>query len=266
MNRLKDATIAIVNKVPIRRPALERLPALRLIAVAATGTDNIDVAAARERGVVVSNIRDYAIHTVPEHTFALILALRRSIAAFREDVRAGEWQRSGQFCFFNHPINDLHGATLGIVGEGAIGQAVATLGRAFGMRVFFAAHKGSTGMGPLYTPFDEVLAASDVGFVVSFQEAGSYAACESLAMGLPTLVSDAGGLPELVRHGIDGWILPAGNVDAAESWLRDRLMNPLPADMPAAARARALDCFSMPVFAEKTLAFYRRVCARGQPI
>jgi len=111
-----------------------------------------------------------------------------------------------------------------------------------------------------------VLAASDVGFVVSFQEAGSYAACESLAMGLPTLVSDAGGLPELVRHGIDGWILPAGNVDAAESWLRDRLMNPLPADMPAAARARALDCFSMPVFAEKTLAFYRRGCARGQPI
>src|SRR5690606_42104709 len=104
------------------------------------------------------------------------------------------------------------------------------------------------------------------GSVASVQADGSYAAGESLALGWPTLVSDAGGRSELVRHGIDGWFRPAGNVDAAESWLRDRLMNPLPADMPAAARARALDCFSMPVFAEKTLAFYRRVCARGQPI
>ncbi|MHA3902163.1 glycosyltransferase [Castellaniella sp. WN] len=108
-----------------------------------------------------------------------------------------------------------------------------------------------------------ILAASDIGFVVSFQEAGSYAACESLAMGLPTLVSDAGGLPELVRDGVDGWIVPAGDVDAAESWLRERLSNPLPAGMPAAARARALDCFSMPVFARCTLEFYLQVCARG---
>ncbi len=108
-----------------------------------------------------------------------------------------------------------------------------------------------------------VLAASDVGFVVSFQEAGSYAACESLAMGLPTLVSDAGGLPELVRDGVDGWIVPAGDVAAAEAWLRDRLAHPVPPAMSAAARARALDCFSMPVFAERTLAFYRQVCAPG---
>ncbi|MGX5660113.1 glycosyltransferase [Castellaniella ginsengisoli] len=106
-----------------------------------------------------------------------------------------------------------------------------------------------------------ILAASDIGFVVSFQEAGSYAACESLAMGLPTLVSDAGGLPELVRHGIDGWIVPAGDVYAARAWLMDRLARPVPSGMPAAARARAQECFSMPVFAERTLAFYRQVCA-----
>lgn len=105
-----------------------------------------------------------------------------------------------------------------------------------------------------------ILAASDIGFVVSFQEAGSYAACESLAMGLPTLVSDAGGLPELVRHDQDGWVVPAGDVDAAEAWLRERLANPVPSGMSASARARAQTCFSMPVFTGQTLAFYRKVC------
>jgi glycerate dehydrogenase len=160
--RLTGATIAVVNKVPLRRETLELLPDLKMIAVAATGTDTIDVAYCAERGIAVSNIREYAEHTVPEHTFALILALRRSLLAYRDDVRAGEWQRSGQFCFFNHPIQNLHGLTLGIVGEGALGQSVAALGRAFGMRILFAAHKGSTGMGPLYTLFDALLATSDV--------------------------------------------------------------------------------------------------------
>jgi glycerate dehydrogenase len=75
---------------------------------------------------------------------------------------AGEWQKAGQFCFFNHPISDLDGAMLGIIGEGAIGQAVARLGQAFGMRTQYAAHKGVEGLGPLYTPFDEVLETSDV--------------------------------------------------------------------------------------------------------
>lgn len=162
VERARDATILIVNKVPLRDPVLEQLPKLRFVAVAATGTDNVDVAACRRRGIPVSNVRAYAVHTVPEHTFALILALRRSLFAYRESVAAGEWQRTGQFTLLTHPIRDLHGATLGIVGEGAIGQAVATLGRAFGMTVLFAAHKGRRDMGPLYTPFDEVLERADV--------------------------------------------------------------------------------------------------------
>ena len=111
---------------------------------------------------MVANVRGYAVHTVPEHTFALILALRRSLIGYRQDVIAGEWQRAGQFCFFSHPIGDLHGATLGIIGEGTIGQSVARLGQAFGMRTLFAAHKGVSGLGPLYTPWDEVLETSDV--------------------------------------------------------------------------------------------------------
>jgi glycerate dehydrogenase len=93
---------------------------------------------------------------------ALILALRRGIVGYRQDVIDGRWQKSGQFCFFTHPINDLAGSTLGIIGEGAIGQSVARLGQAFGMHTLFAAHKGVSGLGPLYTPFEEVLATSDV--------------------------------------------------------------------------------------------------------
>jgi glycerate dehydrogenase len=160
--RLQGANIAITNKVPIGADTLAGLPDLRLIAVAATGYDVIDVAACQARGVTVVNVRGYALHTVPEHAFALILALRRSLLGYREDVIAGEWQRAGQFCFFHHPIRELFGSTLGIIGEGTIGQEVARLGQAFGMRTLFAAHKGVSGLGPLYTPFDEVLETSDV--------------------------------------------------------------------------------------------------------
>jgi glycerate dehydrogenase len=160
--RLEGADIAITNKVPIDAATLAGLPDLRLIAVAATGYDVVDVAACQARGVVVANVRGYALHTVPEHTFALILALARGLIGYRQDVIAGAWQRAGQFCFFNHPIRELHGATLGIIGEGTIGQEVARLGQAFGMRTLYAAHKGVSGLGPLYTPFEEVLQTSDV--------------------------------------------------------------------------------------------------------
>jgi len=160
--RAGAATIVIDNKVPLGADTLARLPRLKLIAVAATGTDCIDKAYCAERGIVVCNIRDYATSTVPEHTFALILALKRALVSYREDVIAGEWQRSGQFCFFSHPIGELRGSVLGIIGEGSIGQAVAEIGKAFGMRPRFAAHKGVAGLGPLYTPFDEVIEAADV--------------------------------------------------------------------------------------------------------
>lgn len=160
--RLAGAAIAIVNKVPLPGEVLAKLPDLELIAVAATGTDCVDKAWCREHGVAVTNIRGYALSTVPEHTFALMLALRRSLVPYREDTLAGEWQKSGQFCFFHHPIHDLGGARLGIIGEGALGQRVARLAEAFGMVPMFAAHKGKTGLGPLYTPWEEVLETSDV--------------------------------------------------------------------------------------------------------
>ncbi|MEO1291984.1 MAG: D-2-hydroxyacid dehydrogenase [Pseudomonadota bacterium] len=162
VERLSGADIAVCNKVPIQRETVEQLPDLKMIAIPATGYDAFDITACTERGIVVSNVRGYATSTVPEHTFALILALRRSLVGYRQDVINGKWQEADQFCFFTHPISDLAGSTLGIVGEGVLGQGVARLGQAFGMRTLFAAHKGASGLGPLYTPFEEVMAQSDV--------------------------------------------------------------------------------------------------------
>lgn len=162
LERLTGAAVAITNKVPLRADTLAQLTELKMISVAATGYDVIDIGACRKQGIVVSNVRGYAKHTVPEHTFALLLNLRRSISAYCDDVKNGEWQRAAQFCFFGHPIKDLAGARLGIIGEGAIGQSVAHIARAFCMEPVFAAHKGVTGLGPLYTPWEEVIETSDV--------------------------------------------------------------------------------------------------------
>jgi glycerate dehydrogenase len=160
--RLQDADIAIVNKVPIRAETLRQLPSLKMIAVAATGFDVVDIPYCNEHSIAVANIRNYAVHTVPEHAFAMILALRRNLLSYRQDVEAGVWNKSEQFCFFTHDIGDLHGATLGIIGEGAIGQGTAAIGRAFGMRVLFADHPPPKMPEVQFTPFDEVLAQSDV--------------------------------------------------------------------------------------------------------
>jgi glycerate dehydrogenase len=160
--RLQGASVAIVNKVPMRAAILQQLPQLKLIAVAATGYDVVDVAYCKEHGIAVANIRNYAVHTVPEHAFALILALRRNIIAYRQDVENGVWNKSEQFCFFTHDIGDLYGATLGIIGEGAIGQATGKIGCAFGMRVLFADHPPPKMEGVTFTPHEQVLSESDV--------------------------------------------------------------------------------------------------------
>jgi len=159
--RLKDATVAITNKVQLQRDTLEQLPRLKMVAVAATGVNNVDTDCCRERGILVTNIRNYSVHTVPEHVFMMLLALRRNLLAFRADVLGGEWQRSTQFCLFTHPVQDLFGSTLGIVGSGAIGKSVAQIASAFGMKVLISEHKGANKIRPGYTAFDTVLQTSD---------------------------------------------------------------------------------------------------------
>lgn len=160
VRRARGASILITNKVPLREAALAQLPDLKLIAVAATGFDCVDVAAATVRGIIVCNIRGYAKTTVPEHTLALILALTRSLVPYRDSVLAGRWQEAGQFCYFDYPAIDLAGRRLGLIGGGVIGGRVADLGRAFGMDVVVY-HPRPKGEGA-FVSFEELLETSDV--------------------------------------------------------------------------------------------------------
>ncbi|MFH6782612.1 D-2-hydroxyacid dehydrogenase [Methylobacterium sp. MA0201] len=135
VERLKGAEIAIVNKVPMREETLSQLPDLKLIAVAATGTNVVDKAFAKSRGITVVNIRNYAFNTVPEHVIGLIFALRRAIVPYTNSVRRGDWAKARHFCYFDYPIRDVAGSTLGIVGYGALGKSIGQRAEALGMRV-----------------------------------------------------------------------------------------------------------------------------------
>lgn len=171
--RIAGAEVVITNKVPMTAEVIAGAKHLRHIAVAATGYDVIDLAACRSRGISVSNIRDYAGETVPEHTFALILALQRSLVPYRQSVIDGRWEDAGGFCYHDFPIRNLAGKRLGIIGDGVLGQRVAALGVAFGMRPIFSAYEGcddrravalfeDAGSHVGYSPLDEVLRTSDV--------------------------------------------------------------------------------------------------------
>jgi len=162
ITRLQSADVAVLNKVAVDAAMLEQLPDLKMIAISATGFDKIDIEACRKRGITVSNIRAYAKHTVPEHTFALMLALRRGLKGYIADVDAGMWQVSQHFCLFTQPVSDLNGATLGVIGNGAIGSHVARIAEAFGMRVLKAGRKNTTDIPEGYTDFDDVITESDV--------------------------------------------------------------------------------------------------------
>lgn len=160
--RLVGADIAVVNKVILHASSLAQLPQLKLIAVCATGTNNIDLDYCRAQGIAVTNIRDYATRTVPEHVLMLMLVLRRNLMAYRATLAQGAWQRAEQFCLFEPPLHDLYGSTLGIMGYGSLGRAVAQLAKAFGMHVLVAEHKHVAAPRAGYVAFDEVIAHSDV--------------------------------------------------------------------------------------------------------
>ncbi len=161
-SRLAGATVAIVNKLPCTRALIAQLGSLKMIAIAATGADNVDLQACRDHGIVVSNVRGYATHSVPEHALALMLALRRRLFDYAADVRAGRWAQAPHFCLFDHPIGDLHGARLVIVGGGELGQGVARLAHAFGMEVMVAERKDATQVRPGRVAFATALAEADV--------------------------------------------------------------------------------------------------------
>lgn len=162
LDHAAQAHVIITNKVAIPGAVLRQLPLVRLIAVAATGVDHIDLDAARERGVAVCSVSGYARHSVAEHVFALLLALRRHLLGYYQAVRAGRWSGAACFTLHDYPINDLHGACLGVIGAGDLGREVARLGEAFGMRVQTAERRGAEQVRSGRVAFEEVLRSSDV--------------------------------------------------------------------------------------------------------
>ncbi|EJO95660.1 glycerate dehydrogenase [Ectopseudomonas mendocina DLHK] len=133
--RLQGAQVAISNKVPLNAATFAACPELKLVLVTATGTNNIDLNAARAHGVTVSNCQGYGTPSVAQHTLMLLLALATRLPDYQRDVAAGRWQQASQFCLLDHPIVELEGKTLGLLGHGELGSAVARLAEAFGMRV-----------------------------------------------------------------------------------------------------------------------------------
>src|SRR6185369_8051627 len=162
VERLAPATIAICNKLPLRAETLSQLPQLKLIAVAATGVDNVDLAYCRSHNIAVCNTRGYAVNSLPEHALMLMLALRRNLIAYRDDVKAGRWHEARQFCLLDHPIGDLKGSLLGIVGFGTLGKSMAELGRAIGMNVIVGDRRNAATVRAGRVPFAELLKLSDV--------------------------------------------------------------------------------------------------------
>lgn len=160
--RIGDADIAIINKSPITQDVLDQCPNLKMITIIATGFNVVDIEACTNRGVSVCNARGYAVNTVPELVMSMILALKKSLFSYAQDVADGKWQNAGQFCFLTHPVQDLAGLNMGIFGSGSLGGSVARLTEAFGMNVMYAEHKGQDTVRDGYTHFDHVIANADV--------------------------------------------------------------------------------------------------------
>jgi len=135
---LQHAEVLVSNKVVIDNRVIADCRNLKLICVAATGVNNIDVVAAKQREILVCNVRAYATSSVVQHVFSLILALNRKLYSYNRSVTAGDWSRSEFFCYFGEPISELQGQTIGIIGFGELGRAVAKVARCFGMHVLLA--------------------------------------------------------------------------------------------------------------------------------
>ena len=159
--RIQDAAYVFANKIRLGDELLQRSPKLRFVGLTATGTDNVDLASARRHGIAVCNIRAYCTRSVVEHVFGCLLSLTHSLRQYAADVRAGEWQKAGDFCLLTHPLRELSAMTLGIVGYGELGQGVARAAKSFGMQVLVSVRPGGSPEEGRVS-FDELLARADV--------------------------------------------------------------------------------------------------------
>ena len=162
IERAKDADIIITSKVILSREVLQQLPKLKLIAITATGINNVNLDAAKELGVTVKNVTGYSATTVPEHVLGMIFALKHSLAGWQRDQITSKWTESKQFCYFDYPITDVKGSTLGVFGKGCLGTEVGRLAELLGMKVLYAEHRNATTCREGYTPFEEVLKQADI--------------------------------------------------------------------------------------------------------
>ena len=162
LERIRGADIVITNKVVISAEHIAANPQLKLIALAATGVNNVDVEAAKQNGTAVCNIRAYGNESVAEHAFMMMITLMRNLPAYQRDVAAGLWENSPFFCHLGAPMRDLNGKTLAIFGRGNIGKTLATYAQAFKMNVVFAEHKNAQSVRDGYVSFDEAIRSADV--------------------------------------------------------------------------------------------------------
>nr|WP_314595070.1 D-2-hydroxyacid dehydrogenase [uncultured Neisseria sp.] len=160
--RIRGADIVITNKVVISAQAFAENPQLKLVAVTATGVNNVDVEAAKQNGTAVCNIRAYGNESVAEHAFMMMITLMRNLPAYQRDVAAGLWENSPFFCHLGAPMRDLNGKTLAIFGRGNIGKTLAAYAQAFKMNVVFAEHKHAQNVRDGYVSFDEAIRSADV--------------------------------------------------------------------------------------------------------
>lgn len=160
LERVQEAEVIISNKVVVDAATLQQCPQLKLILISATGTNNIDLVQARKQGIVVCNCQGYGTAAVAQHTLSLMLALATSLLKYDRAVKQGEWNKASQFCLLDFPIIELSGKTLGIVGYGELGQAVAKLAEAFGMKVLVASLPNRPGDASR-VPFSELLPQVD---------------------------------------------------------------------------------------------------------
>jgi len=160
--RIQDAELVLANKSRLNDELLRNSPTLRLIGLTATGTDNVDLAAAERNDIAVCNIRAYCTESIAEHVFGCLLNLTRNLAHYNDTVRNGLWQKSEDFCLLSLPIRELSAMTLGIVGYGELGKGVAKIAKAFGMEVLISVRPGTNSVDDGRVAFDELLRRSDV--------------------------------------------------------------------------------------------------------
>lgn len=160
--RCYDADIILTNKVPFGRTAIESLPRLKLICVVATGYNIIDILVAKERGIMVCNVPGYGTASVSQHVFALLLELTNHVGENAASVKAGEWQRSEDWCYTKAPVTELEGKTMGIVGFGDIGRRVAAISNALGMKVIYYSPSKKNSSEAVPVSLENLFAQSDV--------------------------------------------------------------------------------------------------------